>query len=475
MANGAGPEKARSFIWNFCFGLFFGGCITYVVVKYSGRDGISTAFRAEQSDGQVVNPEINVLQPDGHVIVDESNRVLESELKRFEEHHHHNFVGQDALAKILSEKVRVLCWVMTGPQNIDKKAVHIYATWGKRCNKVIFISSEPSDKVPVVQVDTQEGRQYLWQKTRAAFQHIYDNLLDDYDWFLKADDDTFVIVENLRYFLSSYKPDTAIYFGHKFKPYVKQGYMSGGGGYVVSRTGIKQLVDIAFKDSKKCKSKEFVGGAEDVEIGKCFENAGVVAGDSRDEQHRNRFHPFQPEAHLSPDGLPTNFWYWSYIFYPKNEGFQGCCADYSVTFHYIPPAALYNLEYLVYHLRPFGAGMYPCPTDLPKEILEEALAQQGPKVEDNSPAGQSVEQQQQNSKDQHKLEQQQVDQSAQQQQQQQQVAQQDQQAVEAEQPKAADSADGGGKNPEENGQKAHENVPEKVKAAEGNEAMGPVR
>ena len=39
---------------------------------------------------------------------------------------------------------------------------------------------------------------------------------------------SYVIVENLRYMLSSYNPKDPLWFGCRFKKYVKEGYMSGG-------------------------------------------------------------------------------------------------------------------------------------------------------------------------------------------------------------------------------------------------------
>ena len=42
---------------------------------------------------------------------------------------------------------------------------------------------------------------------------MYEQYLDQYDWFMKADDDSFVMVENLRRFLAKYDPNVPHFFG----------------------------------------------------------------------------------------------------------------------------------------------------------------------------------------------------------------------------------------------------------------------
>ena len=205
---------------------------------------------------------------------------------------------------------------MTSPHTLQTKARHVKATWGKRCNVLLFMSSKDDAELPAVGLDVKEGRDHLWGKTKEAFKHIYANHFHEADWFLKADDDTYVVVENLRLLLQNHSPLSPIYFGRRFKPYVKQGYMSRGAGYVLSKEALRRFITDAVDSRRKCRQDS--GGAEDVEIGHCLEKVGVEAGDSRDSLHRETFNPFIPERHLIPGMVPKH-WYWQYNYYSTKE------------------------------------------------------------------------------------------------------------------------------------------------------------
>ena len=197
---------------------------------------------------------------------------------------------------------------MTSPKNLEIRARHVKNTWGKRCNILLFMSSVRNDSFPTVGLNVSEGTEHLIAKAMSAFRYVYENYFDKADWFMKTDDDTYVIVENLRYFLSGESPADPIFFGHHFiGPHHKE-FVSGGAGYVISKEALKRFYEKG-NNRSICRQD---GYAEDLSIGQCLQKLGIRIGNSTDNLGRSRFHCFYPSSHLT--GFYTE-WYYKYDFY----------------------------------------------------------------------------------------------------------------------------------------------------------------
>ena len=48
---------------------------------------------------------------------------------------------QSNMTESLENNIKLVCWIMTMPANHEKKAKHVKATWGRRCNVLLFMSS----------------------------------------------------------------------------------------------------------------------------------------------------------------------------------------------------------------------------------------------------------------------------------------------------------------------------------------------
>lgn len=60
-----------------------------------------------------------------------------------------------------------------------------------------------------------EGQDTLWPRTKAAINYLNANRT--HDWYLKVDEDTYVIMENLRKMLYPYLADFPLSFSTDFK------------------------------------------------------------------------------------------------------------------------------------------------------------------------------------------------------------------------------------------------------------------
>lgn len=102
----------------------------------------------------------------------------------------HTLLYAEEVSDEIFRDVKVLCLVMTYPANHKTKAVFVKETWGMRCNKLLFMTNEHDPLLETVIINQNETRDLLWGKTKKSFQYAFDQYFDEFDWFLKADDDT---------------------------------------------------------------------------------------------------------------------------------------------------------------------------------------------------------------------------------------------------------------------------------------------
>ncbi|XP_065575770.1 glycoprotein-N-acetylgalactosamine 3-beta-galactosyltransferase 1-like isoform X1 [Artemia franciscana] len=259
----------------------------------------------------------------------------------------------NSVSEHLYENVRLLCWILTGAKNHQKKAIHVKATWGKRCNILLFVSSKEDSSLPTIAFRVPDTKTHLWGKTKEAFKFIYNNYSDKADWFFKADDDTFAIPENARYLLSRYNTSEPIYFGAKIKRSQSNSFASGGAGYILSKEALRRFATIALKNQSICDVKA-TEGKEDINIASCLNKVGVTLKDSRDEKGKERFLPFSPAFHTVP-GTISDHWYYRNIYYKAHKGAE-CCSDTVISFHYVSPNEMYIYNYLLYQVRIHGTS-----------------------------------------------------------------------------------------------------------------------
>ncbi|CAF4216312.1 unnamed protein product, partial [Rotaria sordida] len=124
---------------------------------------------------------------------------------------------------------RILCLIFTSANTLLTRARAVHETWASRCDKYYFICEiipknlthneiQLIKSMPIASINnTLPGYNHLTLKSRLSFHFAYEHHQNDFDWFVKADDDTYLIVENLKLFLSKQNKSEPITFGYNFK------------------------------------------------------------------------------------------------------------------------------------------------------------------------------------------------------------------------------------------------------------------
>lgn len=118
---------------------------------------------------------------------------------------------------------------MTIPDYYLTRAKAVNDTWGPRCDQYYFISDPPdtnltreqkkiAKRFPIAPITNfTSGYDHLTSKSAQAFLFAYEHHVNNFDWFVKVDDDTYLIVDHLKAFLREQNSSEPVTFGFNFK------------------------------------------------------------------------------------------------------------------------------------------------------------------------------------------------------------------------------------------------------------------
>jgi len=108
---------------------------------------------------------------------------------------------------------------------------------------------------------TSDIKFYLTDKHIGSIMHVYDNYMNKFDWFIYANDDTFIAMDNLKLFLKDKCPFEPKLYGRvmkydqeRVKIYTSgnnsRGFLQGGCGILESHEAIRRFGDAMKKDPR---------------------------------------------------------------------------------------------------------------------------------------------------------------------------------------------------------------------------------
>ena len=181
-------------------------------------------------------------------------------------------------------------------------------TWARDCDKYFFIvkvddtieGHEVSKPFPILQPTNllKEAYEELTDKIYKTYMDVYSKY-NDYDWYLKADDDTFVFIDNLRKFLKTRNLKYPATYGYNFKGQFLTDdewlyYNSGGAGYALSNMAMKRITDELKQNYSYCP----MTGVEDLDVGNCLRMLSISPQNTMDSKKLEMFHPLTLRDHV---------------------------------------------------------------------------------------------------------------------------------------------------------------------------------
>ena len=180
----------------------------------------------------------------------------------------------------IPKKKMVFVGVMTAEKFLDTRAKAVYETWGQTLpGKLMFFSSSSSKRIdlPVVSLDGVDDSYPPQKKSLMMLKYMHDNFIDQYEWFIRADDDVYIRSNKLERFLRTLNSSDDLYIGQAGtgakdeKGMLGLGWADnfcmGGPSMVFSASTLRKVAPYL----EHC-LKNLYTSHEDVEVGRCIKN-----------------------------------------------------------------------------------------------------------------------------------------------------------------------------------------------------------
>ena len=190
-----------------------------------------------------------------------------------------NKVRPKTIAEELVLRKTLFVGVVTAEKLLSTRGKAIFETWGKSAPMITFFSGAEGGAqttLPVVSLPGVDDTYPPQKKVFRMLKYMHDNYINEYNWFLRADDDVYVRVPQLIQFLNTLDSSKMVYMGQpgmgkpedleRIQLRADEHYCMGGTGVIYSNTLLKRLAP----HLDECLSKVVVSYNEDLEVGRCI-------------------------------------------------------------------------------------------------------------------------------------------------------------------------------------------------------------
>ena len=214
-----------------------------------------------------------------YVIIPQPGRTNESLARDYEKILDSMKTNESTYQSVEADKSLVMIGVISAQKLLDTRAMMIHSTWGKRVpGKVHYFSSAGSKSkydLPLIALPGVDDSYPPQKKSFMMLKFMHDNYIDQFEWFMRMDDDVYIRPERLETFLRSLNSSQTLLLGQAGQGNAEEfgllglsnqdNFCMGGPGMIISRAALRAVAaNISY-----C-TNNMMTTHEDVEVGRCF-------------------------------------------------------------------------------------------------------------------------------------------------------------------------------------------------------------